>query len=66
MVDGTGITHSKIAEAEPQRALSMFDVRLHVLGVGDAFDLSHRRPEDAPELCEAEALETDAADATPR
>jgi hypothetical protein len=66
VVDGTGVTHSNIAEAEPQRALSMFDVRLHVLAAGDAFDLSHRRPADTPEPREAEALEIDAAGRTPR
>lgn len=61
VVDGAGVTHSNIAEAAPHRALSMFDVRLHVLGAGDTFDLRQRRPGDAPELREAEALESDTA-----
>ncbi|HYF89569.1 cyanophycinase [Azospirillum sp.] len=43
-VDGAGITHSNIAEARPERALSLYDVRLHVLSAGDAFDLDERRP----------------------
>jgi cyanophycinase len=57
VVDGSGVTHSNIAEAKPQRALSMFDVRLHVLGCGDAFDLTRRRPADSPDLELAGALE---------
>jgi hypothetical protein len=32
--DGAGLTHSNITEARPQRALSMYDVRLHVLSSG--------------------------------
>ena len=44
VVDGEGVTHSNIAEAEPQRVLSMYDVRLHVLSAGDAVDLAARRP----------------------
>src|SRR3954471_19695302 len=44
VVDGTGITHSNIAEAQSDCALSMYDVRLHVLSQGDEFELPHRRP----------------------
>lgn len=61
VVDGAGVTHSNIAEAAPQRALSMFDVRLHVLGAGDNFDLRRRRPAEVPEVRETRALEADAA-----
>jgi len=43
-VDGTHVSHSNIAEARSQEALSMHDVRLHVLSAGDAFDLKARRP----------------------
>jgi cyanophycinase len=57
IVDGDGVTHSNIAEAEPERALSMHDVRLHVLASGDRFDLAKRRPAGAPGLGEAHALE---------
>jgi cyanophycinase len=42
--DGGGSTHSNIAEAKPERALSMHDVTVHVLPHGDGFDLSERRP----------------------
>ncbi len=44
IVDGEGITHSNIAEADKDSALSVYDVRLQVLGAGDAFDLQSRRP----------------------
>jgi cyanophycinase len=49
VVDGEGVTRSNIAEAGPDRALSMHDVRLHVLSAGDAFDLATRRPAERPE-----------------
>jgi cyanophycinase len=44
VVDGTDVTRSNIAEADSHRALSMHDVRLHVLSAGDRFDLARRRP----------------------
>ncbi len=44
IVDGTGVTHSNIAEAQPERTLSMHDVRVHVLSRGDRFNLAERRP----------------------
>jgi cyanophycinase len=44
VVDGSHVSHSNIAEASSQEALSMHDVRLHVLGSGDVFDLEARRP----------------------
>jgi cyanophycinase len=49
IVDGSGITHSNTAEAEPERALSIHDVRLHVLSSGNEFDLAERRPLDVPD-----------------
>jgi cyanophycinase len=48
VVDGSGVTHSNIAEAKPDDALSIYDLRLHVLSSGDTFSLGKRRPEDAP------------------
>jgi cyanophycinase len=47
VVDGAGVTFSNIAEAKPDRALSICDVRLHVLSHGDRFRLPDRRPEAA-------------------
>ena len=44
VVDGGTVTHSNIAEAKAERALSIHDVRLHVLCEGDRFDLRARRP----------------------
>lgn len=44
IVDGDGITHCNLAEAHPERVLSMHDMRVHVLGTGDRFDLQKRRP----------------------
>jgi cyanophycinase len=44
VADGAGITHSNIAEARSEDPLSLYDVRLHVLSAGDAFDLAGRRP----------------------
>lgn len=44
VVDGEGATHSNIAEARVDRALTIFGVRTHVLSSGDRFDLDQRRP----------------------
>jgi cyanophycinase len=44
IVDGEEATHSNIAEARAERALSIFDVRTHVLSRGDHFDFRRRRP----------------------
>jgi len=44
VVDGADVTHSNVAEADPDQALSMHGVRLHVLSAGDSFDLRRRRP----------------------
>jgi cyanophycinase len=44
IVDGGGVTHSNIAEARPERTLSLFDVKMHVLSHGDRFDLGERQP----------------------
>jgi cyanophycinase len=44
VVDGEHLTHSNVAEARPERVLSMHNVCVHVLGTGDRFDLKERRP----------------------
>src|SRR5215204_2821580 len=59
VVDGAGITHSNIAEARPERALSMYDIRLHVLSSGDEFDLSKRKPAEVPDLQTSHAIEAE-------
>jgi cyanophycinase len=43
-IDGSTVTHSNIAEAATDKALSMHGVRLHVLASGDCFDLATRSP----------------------
>jgi cyanophycinase len=45
LVDAGAVTHSNIAEASADEALSIYDLKLHVLSSGDAFDLATRRPE---------------------
>ncbi len=44
VVDGEHVSHSNVAEARPERVLSMHDVRVHVLGTGDGFNIAKRRP----------------------
>lgn len=44
VVDGEGATHSNVSEAQAECALSIHDVRMHVLSSGDAFDFAARRP----------------------
>jgi cyanophycinase len=45
VVDGAGISYSSLSEKHPEGIISIYDVRLHVLGEGDCFDLVNRRPE---------------------
>ena len=44
VVDGTNVSHSNVAEARPDRVLSMHHVTVHVLAAGDRFDLRARKP----------------------
>jgi cyanophycinase len=44
IVDAAGVTYSNVAEAKPDRVLSLCDVRLHVLSAGEGFHLAKRRP----------------------
>lgn len=44
IAEASAVTHSNIAEAEPESVLSIFGVKLHVLGPGDSFDLNERTP----------------------
>jgi cyanophycinase len=57
VIDGAGVTHSNIAEGADKRALSISDVRLHVLSSGDAFDLAQRRPLSAESMKKSTQLE---------
>lgn len=42
--DGHHVTHSNVAEARPERVLSMHNVTVHVLGTGNEYDLGERMP----------------------
>ena len=44
VVDGTDVSYCNLAEARAECALSMHDVRVHVLSSGDGFDLKARKP----------------------
>ena len=44
VVDAQDVTQSNITEARSASALSLHDVRLHVLASGDGFDLTRRAP----------------------
>ncbi|HEX2172897.1 MAG TPA: cyanophycinase, partial [Dehalococcoidia bacterium] len=54
VVDGTGISFSSLSEEQSEGILSIYDVRLHVLGENDCFDLASRRPVAAGEPLSAE------------
>ena len=44
VVDGADISFCIVAEARPDRALSMHDACVHVLSDDDGFDIKTRRP----------------------
>ncbi|MDX1995511.1 MAG: cyanophycinase [bacterium] len=44
VVDGTSMTYSSLSEQQPEGILTIHDVKIHVLGEGQIFDLVERRP----------------------
>lgn len=44
VIDGSHVTYSNIAEEDPHKTLSIYDVKVHVLSQGDRFDLINRKP----------------------
>lgn len=48
IVDASGVSQSNLLEGERDRTLSVFDLRLHLLNVGDEFNLEERRPHALP------------------
>ncbi len=48
VVDGADVGYSNLTDEESDRTLSIFDVRVHMLSMGDRFDLKERRPSNAP------------------
>jgi cyanophycinase len=59
IIDGTGVTHSNIAEESADHALSMYDVKLHLLSQGDRFDLRERRPDQVSRHTELKLVEVE-------
>jgi cyanophycinase len=44
VIDGTGVTYSNVAEEDPKKTISIYNVRMHMLSQGDRFDLIKRLP----------------------
>ena len=44
VIDGRYVTYTNISEASADQTMSMHNVRIHVLGTGEAFDLFRRLP----------------------
>ena len=59
-MEGASVTHSNIVEAENKKALSMFDVSLHILSQGDCFSITQRRPVSGGSLEKSIILEKQA------
>jgi cyanophycinase len=59
VIDGTGVTHSNIAEESADDPLSMYDVKLHLLSRGDGFDLAERRPKQVSRQTELKLVEVE-------
>ena len=61
ILDAGASTYSNITDEETDRALSVYDVKLHMLSQGDIFDCSTRRPAQRPaEIVEEELLDVNA------
>lgn len=43
-VDGRYISYSNVTDANPEKTLAVYDLKVHVLTEGDSFDLETRRP----------------------
>jgi cyanophycinase len=44
VVDGAGISYSSLSEEQPEGVVTIHDVKLHVLGDEDRFDMNERNP----------------------
>src|ERR1044072_8990065 len=44
VIDGTGVTYSNVAEEDPKKTISIYNVRMHMLSQGHRFDLIKRLP----------------------
>ena len=47
VIDAISESYTNVSEEEPEKTMSVFDVRLHILSAGDSFDLATRRPSRA-------------------
>jgi cyanophycinase len=63
VLDGSGVTDSNITDDENGKTLSIYDIHLHVLSQGDAFDLHERRPKKISRSKYKELFEQDAKQA---
>jgi cyanophycinase len=61
VLDGSAVTYSNLTDEESDRALSTFGVRLHMLTMGDEFDLARRAPRSRPAEEAERAVERAAA-----
>jgi cyanophycinase len=59
IVDGADISYSSLSEEHAEGIVTVHDVRLHVLGDGDCFDLQTRRPQVVQRQLEAEKAAAD-------
>ena len=48
VLDGQDVTYTNLTDEEQERTLTAFGVRLHVLSMGDTFDLATRIPANRP------------------
>jgi cyanophycinase len=53
VVDGMQVSYSSLSEKNPEGIISIFDVKLHVLGREDCYELSSRQPSVAEKEKEA-------------
>jgi cyanophycinase len=44
VIDAISESYTNISEEDPDRTMSLFDVRLHIMSADDTFDLATRRP----------------------
>ena len=58
VVDGSAITYTNVSEHAMERTMALFNVRLHVLKAGNAFDLASRTPSVISNSSESHALST--------
>ncbi|GAB4517201.1 MAG: cyanophycinase [Anaerolineae bacterium] len=49
VLDGTDLSYSSLSEEHPEGVMTIHDLKLHVLGADDIFDLVKRRPVLQPE-----------------